>query len=109
VASKHQHNPVYLVAAYDALLNVAKEKMPSFVPVNFLLRYPMQTTNWLDAIHQPIYLIHGEQDMLIRPERAQSLAQNANGKAKIEWVKKAGHADDVLFAYRNSWLKRLLP
>jgi uncharacterized protein len=109
VASHHQQNPVYLVAAYDALLKVAIEKMPHFVPVNFLLRYPMKTNQWLDAIQQPIYLIHGKQDALIRPERAQSLVKNANGKAKIEWVDNAGHADDTLFAYRNRWLKRLLP
>lgn len=109
VAAQHQLNPVFLVAAYDSLLAVAIDDMPAIVPVNTLLRYPMKTKQWLDAIQQPIYLIHGEQDTLIRPERAKSLVSHAYGNAKIEWVENASHADDRLFAYRNHWLKRLLP
>jgi uncharacterized protein len=33
VASKHQQNPVFLVAAYDSLLNVARENTYAFVPL----------------------------------------------------------------------------
>ncbi len=109
VATQHQQNPVFLVAAYDSLLAVVIDDMPRFVPVNTLLRYPMKTKQWLDRIQQPIYLIHGKQDRLIRPQRAKSLVSHANGNAKIEWVESATHADDRLFAYRNQWLKRLLP
>ena len=109
VATRHQENPVYLVAAYDTLLNVAKDDMSKLFPIEWLLRYPMNTHQWLAEIDQTIYLIHGTQDTLIRPERAKSLVQSANGKAKIEWGNKAGHVDDRLFAYRNHWLKRLLP
>lgn len=109
VATKHQENPVYLVAAYDAIVNVASDKFSNIIPVNLLLRYPMRTRQWVDKIQQTIYLIHGKQDNLILPIRAQSLVQHANGKVKVEWVQKAGHADNTLFSYRNHWLKRLLP
>ena len=109
VEAHHQHNPVYLVAAYDALVNVAKENISPFIPVSLLMRYPMQTAPWVSTIKQPIYLIHGEQDNLIRPERAKQLVSVAQGKASIEWVKGAGHAETPLFLYRNTWLKRLLP
>lgn len=109
VASKHQQNPVFLVAAYDSLLNVARENANRFIPVGLIMRYPLDTQKWLNAIKQPIYLIHGELDTLIRPARAQQLVNNAKGQAKIEWVKGAGHTDESLFLYRNQWLKRLLP
>lgn len=109
LAAQHQDNPVYLVSAYDSLANVAKDKISSIVPISLLLRYPMQTKKWVDAIHQPIYLMHGSQDVLIRPERALSFVKQTKANVKVEWVAQAGHADDVLFAYRNSWLKRLLP
>jgi len=69
----------------------------------------MQTKQWVDAIQQPIYLLHGSLDSLIHPERAQSLISTANGKAEIEWVKDARHASDTLFAHRNNWLKQRLP
>ena len=109
IAAQHQQNPVYLVAAYDSLTNVANDKLPRIVPVSLLTRYPMNTDAWVSAIQQPIYLIHGDQDQLIKPARAKMLVEHARGKAKIEWVKGAGHTDDALFIYRNQWLKRLLP
>lgn len=109
VASRHQQNPVFLVAAYDSLTNVAIDSMPSFIPVSYLFRYPMKTKQWVETIKQPIYVIHGTQDRLIRPQRAQHLVEASAGKANIEWVENAGHADDHLFAYRSQWLKRLLP
>ena len=109
VASKHQQNPVFLVAAYDSLLKVARENTYAFLPTRLIMRYPLDTQPWLDAIKQPIYLIHGNNDKLIDPTRAKQLVANAKGKAKIEWVRNTGHAEDSLWAYRNQWLKRLLP
>jgi uncharacterized protein len=109
VAAQHPQNPVFLVAAYDSLLDIAKQKMPPLVPVSFLMRYPMQTQTWIAAIKQPIYVIHGTQDQLIAPQRAQALVQKSQAKINIEWVQNAGHTDDALFLYRNQWLKKLLP
>lgn len=109
IASRHQQNPVYLVAAYDSLTNVAIDAMPSFIPVSLIFRYPMKVNQWVEATKQPIYILHGTHDNLIRPQRVQSLVDQSAGKVKVEWVENAGHADDSLFAYRNQWLKRLLP
>lgn len=109
IASKHQENPVYLVAGYDALSEVAKDRFSSYLPVDWLFKFPMQTKNWINAIRQPIYLIHGTQDQIILPARAKRLQDSAPDKIKLEWVKHAGHADTYLFEYRNQWLKRLLP
>jgi len=109
VAANHQQNPVYLVAGYDSLLNIAKDRMLSIIPVSLLMRYPMNTAAWIAKIKQPIYLIHGVKDRLILPSRAEAMVQAAQGKIKIEWVQGAGHTSDKLFIYRNQWLKRLLP
>jgi uncharacterized protein len=109
VESKHQQNPVYLVAAYDALVNVAKDNFSKVIPVDALMRYPMRTETWVLAIKQPIYMIHGTNDQLIRPERSKHLVAFAPQKVKLEMVNGAGHAEDTLFLYRNQWLKRLLP
>ena len=109
LAAKHQQNPVFLVAAYDSLLNIAQQKMPPVVPVSLLMRYPMQTNVWVTDIKQPIFAMHGMQDQLIAPQHLQYLASESQTKIKVEWVKNAGHADDALFLYRNQWLKKLLP
>jgi uncharacterized protein len=109
IAAHHQQNPVFLVAGYDSLANVAKDNTSPLVPVSLLARYPIDTAQFISEMQQPIYLIHGTEDKLIRPARAQALVDASKGKAHIEWVQGAGHADDALFNYRNQWLKKLLP
>jgi uncharacterized protein len=109
VSAHHQQNPVFLVAGYDSLANVAKDNISPLVPINLLARYPIETASFINQISQPIYLIHGTADTLIRPARAQALVDASKGKARIEWVTGAGHTDDALFIYRNQWLKKLLP
>ena len=109
VAASHQQNPVFLVASYDSLANVAKDNISPLVPIGLLARYPIDTAEFINKIQQPIYLIHGTADKLIRPARAQALVDASQDKAHIEWVQGAGHTDDALFMYRNQWLKRLLP
>ena len=109
IAAHHQQNVVFLVAGYDSLANVAKDNISPLVPIRLLARYPIETAPLISQIRQPIYLIHGTEDKLIRPARAQALVDASRGKAHIEWVQGAGHTDDALFNYRNQWLKRLLP
>ena len=109
IAAHHQQNAVFLVAGYDSLANVASDNISPLVPIRLLARYPIDTAPFISQIQQPIYLIHGAEDKLIRPARAQALVDASHGKAHIEWVQCAGHADDALFIYRNQWLKKLLP
>ena len=109
VAANHQQNPVFLVAGYDSLTNVAKDNISHLLPISLLARYPIETAPFINKMHQPIYLIHGTADQLISPARAQALVSASKGKVHIEWVKGAGHTDDALFNYRNQWLKKLLP
>jgi uncharacterized protein len=109
VAAHHQQNPVFLVAGYDSLIKVAKDNISPLVPIGLLARYPLDTAPFISEIKQPIYLIHGTTDTLIRPARVQALVDASQGKAHIEWVQGAGHTDEALFIYRNQWLKKLLP
>ena len=109
IAAHHQQNAVFLVAGYDSLTNVAKDNISPLLPISLLARYPIETAPFINKMHQPIYLIHGTADQLIRPARAQALVSASKGKVHIEWVKGAGHTDDALFNYRNQWLKKLLP
>ena len=107
VASQHPQHNIYLVAAYDSLLNVAKEHTSRWLPIGLMLRYPMPANDWIKKIKGHIHMLHGTQDTLITPARAKALFSHANKNADIEWVK-AGHVDDNLFLYRNTWMQRLL-
>lgn len=106
--SQHPQHDVYLVAAYDSLLNVAKERTSNLLPVSIIMRYPLPANEWIKKISGHIHIMHGLQDTLIPPSRAGALFSEAGNNTDIEYVANAGHADDQLFNYRNVWMKRHL-
>jgi pimeloyl-ACP methyl ester carboxylesterase len=107
-ASLHPQHDVYLVAAYDSLLNVAKEHSSIYLPINLVMRYPLPAYEWIKKIKGHVHMLHGTQDKLISPARAIALFSKANKNADIEWVADASHVDDKLFRYRNAWMLRHL-
>jgi len=107
-ASQHPQHDVYLVAAYDSLLNVAKENISNLLPVSFIMRYPLPAYQWIKKIKGHVHMMHGLNDTLIRPSRAKALYNKANINTDIEWVPNVGHVDDNLFVYRNNWMQRHL-
>lgn len=108
IASQHPQHDVYLVAAYDSLLNVAAEHVFNVLPINLIMRYPLPAVEWIKKIKGNIHVLHGLNDTLIRPKRAQALISNGNKNADIEYVKNGGHANDALFLYRNKWMQHHL-
>ena len=108
IASQHPQHDVYLVAAYDSLLNVAAEHVFNLLPINLIMLYPLPAVEWIEKIKGNIHILHGLNDTLIRPKRAQALIRNGNKNADIEYVKNGGHANDALFLYRNTWMQHHL-
>ena len=107
-ASQHPQHDVYLVAAYDSLLNVAKERVSNLLPVSIIMRYPLPASVWIKKISGHIHIMHGLQDTLILPSRAGALFSEARNNTDIEYVADAGHGDENLYHYRNAWMKRHL-
>lgn len=104
VASRHPGHPVLLVAPYDALVNVARDHMPFFIPVSLLIRYPLRAEQWIGRIDAPVHVIHGLADTIISPERARALLRHAKANASVEWVENAGHNDAILIEKSFRWL-----
>lgn len=108
IASQQQVHQVLLVSPYDSLANVGKDHMPAFIPVDWLILYPLHATQWIAKVDEPIHVIHGSKDTLITPERARLLMENAGKNADILWVRDAGHRASELFGNSNQWLKQHL-
>lgn len=108
VAKQHPPLSVLLVSPYDALVNVAHDQMPFFMPVELLMRYPLHADQWIGQVQGHIHAIHGLEDTLIKPERAMALIRQAKGSADIEWVEGAGHNDITIFEKSRQWLERCL-
>ncbi|HOY69601.1 MAG TPA: alpha/beta hydrolase [Methylotenera sp.] len=103
IASKYAVQKLLLVSPYDTLANVAAENMPFFVPVRYLMRFPLDSTQWIKHVKAPIYAIHGLTDTLIKPARALKLFGQAKQKISIKWVKSAGHNVDSAAQF-EPWL-----
>jgi len=108
IASRHPVHKVLLVSPYDSLANVGRDHMPPYIPVSWLIRYPLQADEWISRVKIPVHAIHGLQDTLIAPERAQLLMQHAGNNADITWVENAGHRASELFAASPQWLEQHL-
>lgn len=104
VASRHPGHPVLLIAPYDALVNVASDHMPFFIPVRLLMRYPLRAEQWIGRIDAPVHVIHGLADTIISPERARALLRHAKANASVEWVENADHDDAILIEKSFRWL-----
>jgi alpha-beta hydrolase superfamily lysophospholipase len=81
-----------LVSPYSSMRDVAREQYP-FVP-SALLRYPLNTGEYLARISTPVLLIHGEADALIPIIHSERLLRLANPKTtRLERIAQAGHND----------------
>lgn len=108
LASQQQVHQLLLVSPYDSLANVGKDHMPPYIPVDWLILYPLHADQWIAKVDEPIHVIHGLQDTLIAPERARLLMQHAGKNADIIWVKDAGHRASELFGNSDNWLEKHL-
>ena len=108
IASRHPVEQVLLVSPYDSLANVGKDHMPPYIPVGWLILYPLDATKWIDKVQAPIHAIHGLQDTVITPERAKALMVHAGKNAHMTWVENAGHRASELFGGSSFWLEEHL-
>ena len=108
IASRQQIQQVLLVSPYDSLANVGKDHMPPYIPVDWLILYPLHASQWIAKVDEPIHVIHGLKDTLISPERARLLMEHAGNNADIIWVQDAGHHASELFENSTHWLEKHL-
>lgn len=113
LASHHPVERVLLVSPYDAMEHVAQDQKP-YIPIHWLIRYPLVATDWMQQAKAPTYIVHGTADTLIYPVRAQALqaaSPKVNGQAiaKLTWVDGAGHMDITHFDAYEQWLSAALP
>jgi len=92
-----QNNPkkLVMVAPYLSLLDLKDRRVP-FIP-DFLLRYPMNSQNYLQKVTAPVTLFHGIYDRVIPFESSEKL--QAINSEKINLVTVESSHRGVLFEY----------
>ena len=90
LASEVEAAQLVLVSPYSSFVQLGKDHFP-WIP-SFATRYPMRTDEWLARVTEPVMLIHGGQDALIKPSHAESLKRE-HPSAELLIIPQAGHDD----------------
>ena len=64
-----------------------------FIPVKWLLRYPIDTRGYLGRTSSPTHIIHGTHDRLIPFSHSEQLKEELPEKIKLHAIKKGKHND----------------
>ncbi|WP_205690348.1 alpha/beta hydrolase [Comamonas serinivorans] len=98
VAAQRPASALVLVTPYDSIANVAREQMPFWVPVRWLLKDRWESVLVAPRITVPTTVIQAEHDETIGAERTQRLFEAfAPGVAKLRYLPGVDHTS-VLFA-----------
>ena len=98
VASQRPVNQLVLVTPYDSIAKVAREQMPFWVPVDWLLKDRWESAQFAKQVSAPTTLIQAEHDTTIAADRTASLLKAfAPGVATLHHLSDVDH-NTILFS-----------
>ena len=62
-----------------------------WIPLKWLMRYPIRTDEYLETVTCPVHIIHGINDFLIPYKQSKMLYKHYPDKVKLKPIKGAGH------------------
>jgi fermentation-respiration switch protein FrsA (DUF1100 family) len=77
LAAERPARALILEAPFAAAVDMAAERYP-FLPVRLLMRDPFVSRQWIKQVHEPVMIIHGDQDSVIPFAQGKSLFAAAN-------------------------------
>lgn len=96
---------VVLVSPFSSFVQLAREHFP-WVPAR-LTRYSMRSDKWLPEVTEPLFIVHGEKDALVRISHAHAL-KKLRPDAELVVLPQAGHNDIQDYpAYFEALMARL--
>lgn len=94
LAAENKPKIVLLESPYYSLRSIAKKRFP-FLPVDWLLRYHLDSNEYVKEIKSPIAIFHGDEDKVIPLESGKALFESIPVKQKVFYPIKDGHHNDL--------------
>ena len=91
-----------LVAPFASLGDMARIAYP-FLPLNRLLGSRYNSVDRISQVHQPVLILHGDQDEIVPLSQGEKLLQAANPPKSIQVLPGAGHNDTYYAAGDIYW------
>lgn len=85
---------VLLESPYYSLRAIAKKRFP-FLPVDWLLRYHLDSNEYVKDIKSPIAIFHGDGDKVIPLESGKALFEDIPIDQKVFFTIQGGHHNDL--------------
>lgn len=94
LASENQPRMVLLESPYYSLRSIAKQRFP-FLPVDWLLRYHLDSNEFVKKIESPIAIFHGDEDKVIPLESGKALYESIPIEQKALYTIQGGSHNDL--------------
>jgi alpha-beta hydrolase superfamily lysophospholipase len=107
LASVNSPRMLILDAPYYSLTKVAGRYAP-FMPLSWLMKYPLPTYKWLKYVQCPIHIIHGTDDKLIPYKTSVKLSKIKPKLTKLYTVIDGGHKNLNNFESYHKMLTEIL-
>jgi len=107
LASTNNPRMLVLESPYYSLAKVAGRYVP-FMPMSFLLRFPIRTYLWMKYVNCPIKILHGTNDRLIPFKSSIELSKINPEKTRLYSIIGAGHNNLHTFEEYHRMLEEIL-
>jgi alpha-beta hydrolase superfamily lysophospholipase len=107
LASVNSPRMLILDAPYYSLTKVAGRYAP-FMPLSWLMKYPLPTYKWMKYVQCPIHIIHGTDDKLIPYKTSVKLSKIKPKLTKLYTVIDGGHKNLNNFESYHKMLTEIL-
>jgi pimeloyl-ACP methyl ester carboxylesterase len=107
LASANHPRMLILDAPYYSMSRVAKRYLP-FLPIPWILRYPIRTYTWIKYVKCPIKILHGTRDRLIPLQQSIDLQKLMPHQIELFAIKSGVHNNLPLFKQYHDALHKIL-
>jgi len=107
IASVNHPRMLILDAPYYSLTKVAARYAP-FMPLSWLIKYPLPTYKWIKYVQCPIHIIHGTNDRLIPFKTSVKLSKINAKRTRLYSIIDGGHKNLNNFESYHTMLSEIL-
>jgi fermentation-respiration switch protein FrsA (DUF1100 family) len=109
VAMEKKVAGLILDSPFTSIVERAQQLYP-WLPVGLLLKDRYESIRHIRDVHVPLFILHGEKDIVVPVAMGRQLFEAANQPKEIRTIPDAGHDDHYMFgSYEmiNDWIDRL--
>lgn len=107
IASEQQPSRVILETPYFSMKSRAAEQF-AWLPVKWLLKYPLETNIYLSDFEGELFIIHGTEDHIISVNHSRRLADSLKNISVYREVEGGGHNDLERYQEYHDFLEQSL-